>query len=259
MTGPGQIDVDPGDLWSHGLRSQNRATDYYHTNPGVADDGWPSQRAYADAHDSMAGAGRAFGDRQDERGRAVGAAADGFTGQDEGASKLLQGVGSLLGPAMQALAALGQGFYQGLAQFGSAGAQALSGLFTAGSTLASQGLPKGVQMGASLGVGGNAGGSSGGGAPVAPPLGATLPPTDVAGHTTPPKDGRPQGRDGELVVQPVAGVGGMGMGGMPMARSADSQGKHRAPPTYQVVTEDDPPTQPIPVVMEPVQAHIKEA
>lgn len=182
--GDGQVNVDPNQLWGHGLRSQNRSTDYYVIDSGSGDDGWPSQRAYADAHSSMGGAGKAFGDRQQVRGQAVSAAADGFTSQDFDAAKLLQAVGGFVGPAFQALAALGQGFFQGFAQGLSAGAQALSGLFTSGSTLASQGLPKGPQ----LGTGASPGVSPSPGAPTPPPAGSQVPPADVARHNTAPDD-----------------------------------------------------------------------
>jgi hypothetical protein len=254
LTGPGQVDVDPNELWSHGLRSQNRATDYYTTDPG-GDGSWPSQRAYADAHRSMAGAGQAFGDRQENRGVAVGAAADGFTGQDFDAAKMLGSLGSLIGPMMQAVAAGLQGAFQGMAQGASAGAQALSGVLTSGGTVLSQAVPKGATMGATTPVAGTppgvgTGAGAGGGGPA---LGTTLPPADVAGHSGPPKGGRPVGRDGELQVQPAVGVmpgGGMGgLGAVPRGRPSDSDDRPSAP-VKVAVAQPDPDTQPIPIAVQ---------
>jgi hypothetical protein len=243
MTAPG-VDLDPLDLRGHAYRSQSRADDYPTPYPpDVPQDGWPSQQAYDRAHKSMADAGGVFADRQRKRGDAVNGAADGFTGQDFDAAKMLQGVGAMVGPAVQ-------GATSGLApatQMLSAGAQMLSGMLQAGVGL-TRNTPA-VATGAGAGAG-LAGGLGGGGTE---PVSASTPPRGAIGHSGPPRDGRPAGGQEPKVVN-IGVTPGMGMGGMPMGRS--TEGRHAKPATAKV--EDAPITEPIPI---PVTARpqIREA
>jgi hypothetical protein len=248
MSGP-IVQLDPEQLWSHGHRASARAADYYADYPPlIAQDGWPSQQAYADGHESMAGAGRSFAARQDARGQAVGAAANGFVGNDNDSAKLIQALGSVLGPGLQALASAFQGGVQGLAQLGSqtmtAGAQALGSMLTAGGSLLSKASPASVAGAGSTPVVGGAGVGAGSGAGSS----ATQPAAGL-GPSSAPYQGRhraPEPTEEHKVV-PVSALATMsGMGGIPMGRSTEG-GVGTKVTTKRIVTgdESDPITEPL--------------
>lgn len=265
MTSP-NIDLDPNEVWAHAQATKARAADY-HTPypPGVNDGGWPSEQAYSDAHSSMQGAGKAFGDRQNERGTAVKAAADGLTGEDFDASKMMQGVGAIIGPIMQSMASVFQGL--GVSQGLSAGAQALSGMLSSGGSLLGNVFGKltpaagtaAVGAGAGTGLAAGAsgsGGGGGGGAGTTPAAATSRPPTNEVGHTSPPKDKRDEGE--RVIPAAVPMVGGMGMGGMPLAAGGSSSPPNAKPVTARIETDDEPPTGPI-LIPVTAQALVREA
>jgi len=245
MTSPGgQIDVPGDDLYAHSLRSQNRAPDFHTQSNGVSQDGWASQDAVKHSQDSMDGASGAFADRQTDRAQAVKGAADGFTGQDQDASKMLQGIGSLIGPIMQAVQGLMTGIIQGATQGLSAGATSLSGMLSSGAQMLSQGLPKGPQTDVLTGK--SASGLGLGGAPTAA-IGGTpnpLSPTSVAGGSGPHKSDRQDDRESGLKVEPAVGImpSGMGMGGIPrpLPPREESEKETKAE-THAIVTDKPEP------------------
>jgi hypothetical protein len=255
--------VHSDELHAHGARTTNRATDFLSNLGGVATDGWPSQGAVNDGQESAKRAGQAMHDRQAERGAAVTAAANGYDGTDQQSASLIkgvansqveqfdmakymQGIGALEGPVASLLSGM-------LSPLGSlaqaaevpltAGASALQGTLSAAGQIAARQTPEAPRLPLdSLSGPGSGGGSTPAGGSATSPSGGTVAPSS-------PPSLNPYERledDHKHVVlasdhAPVPGVGGMGMGGMPMGRSIEGgSGTTAKTAKYRIVGAGEP-------------------
>jgi hypothetical protein len=252
VTGP-VVDVDPDGLYGHAARAQNRATDF-HVAPLPLDTGggFASPQAVDDGQQSAGGAGAAFGNRQDARGRAVKAAADGYVGQDKQSAgvldalsgqggqefdmaKYMQGVGAVLAPFGSSVSGMSQALVSPFTTALQAGAQELGAMFQAAGGLLGQPLGRLTpQAGALAGAEAPSGGAA------APAVGADTKPSaglgsPVAGNGAPDRADRDNNHEHEHVTSVNGSYPTGGGMGMPLTRGLDSGGGATGPTTTKRV------------------------